>query len=308
VGREPRPESEHTAVALAPDPVEHPSDPEVAAVLAWLISQRDVEARFQQVVRTALDEVIDGGRTGRWAVSQLAKTEKTYIGTKIEILVRDEFDLPAGPPLDTVIAGHPVDIKWSGTFGGFEIARENVGQICLVVAGSEEKGLFQVGVVRPTDETLGAQNRDRKRKLTREGRERIRWAVPAGELPPNFLATLDAEDRDAIMSAPKGQARVRELFSRLRGRPVPRLTVETVAQQRDPMRRTRRDRAARLGEVRVLSGRFEAARRIAAVLGVDNLGSDELVAFEVRAVEEAERRLALQDGPDATGRRSQGPS
>ena len=40
-------------------------------------------------LREALDEVIDTPRTGRFTLSQLEKTEKTYIGTKVEILVRD---------------------------------------------------------------------------------------------------------------------------------------------------------------------------------------------------------------------------
>lgn len=92
-----------------------PADPAIDAAEAWIRGRNiSLDVLFAHAIRQALDEVIDGGRTGRWSYSQLEKTEKTYVGTKIEILVRTALGLPRERPLDTVIAGHPIDIKWSG--------------------------------------------------------------------------------------------------------------------------------------------------------------------------------------------------
>lgn len=277
-------------VPLSPSRNDETADSALDEVAAWFEAEPHVEERFRALVRRGLDEVIDGGRTGRWSVKQLAKTEKTYIGTKMEILVRDEFALPPGPPLDTQVRGHAVDIKWSESFA-FEIARENVGQICLVVGGSEKTGSFGVGLVRPAPESLGAANQDKKRKLTKAGRETIRWIVPLSPLPPSFLATLVDDDRDAILAAPKGQARVRALFNRVQRRPIPRLAIETVACQRDPMRRVRQDKDERLGGVRVIGGHLKQNRQLAAALGVPHLDRDEWVSFPDEEVRIAEKGL-----------------
>lgn len=58
-------------------------DAELDVVVEALQKIDDLEARLAQTLRLALDEVIDGARTGRFAVAQLEKTEKTYIGTKV---------------------------------------------------------------------------------------------------------------------------------------------------------------------------------------------------------------------------------
>jgi hypothetical protein len=41
-----------------------------------------------QIIRKAIDEVIDAPRTNRFTLAETEKTEKTYLGTKIEILLR----------------------------------------------------------------------------------------------------------------------------------------------------------------------------------------------------------------------------
>ncbi len=52
--------------------------------------------RFGHAIRQSFDEVFDGQRTGRYALAQLSKVEKTYIGTKVEIVVQAEFGLERG--------------------------------------------------------------------------------------------------------------------------------------------------------------------------------------------------------------------
>ncbi|MFN8151440.1 MAG: NaeI family type II restriction endonuclease [Solirubrobacterales bacterium] len=63
-------------------------DPALDSVVAWLreATAPDPERLFGGVIRQSIDEVLDGPRTGRWGFEQLEKTEKTYVGTKIEIV------------------------------------------------------------------------------------------------------------------------------------------------------------------------------------------------------------------------------
>jgi Restriction endonuclease NaeI len=250
-------------------------DPALAQVLAWIEAhpQRTgdgltLEEVFSRAVRKAIDEVIDGARTGRYSYDQLERQEKAYIGTRIEIVARTELGLEPSRRLDTVIAGHDVDFKWSAR-ASWMIPREAVDELCLVLSGDEAGGRFSVGLIRCTDDRLtrGA-NQDAKRSLSREGKRHIRWIVREGVLPVSFLATLDDETREAILAEPAGQARVRELFKRVRGRPVPREVIPTLAIQEDPMRRVRRDRGGQsLGGLKVLSGHYEVSRRAAELLG-----------------------------------------
>jgi hypothetical protein len=244
------------------------------AVCSWVESHPgrvkdglDLEATFSRAVRKAIDEVIDGSRTGRYRYEELETQEKTYIGTRIEIVVRTEFGLEREGKLDTVIAGYPVDFKWSAR-GTWMIPREAVGELCLLLRGDEAGGTFSVGLVRCTEERLNlGKNQDAKRTLSKSGRAAIRWLVEDGVLPLNFLGTLDPKVRDAILSQPAGQARVREFFVRVTGRPVPREVIPTLAIQVDPMRRIRKDKNDRLGGMKILSGHYKVSREAAELLG-----------------------------------------
>jgi Restriction endonuclease NaeI len=244
-------------------------------VLTWLRghpkrakSGLDLKATFSRAVRQAIDEVIDGARTGRYLYEELESQEKAYIGTRIEIVVRTELGLEREGRLDTVIAGHEVDFKWSAK-GGWMIPTEAVGELCLLLRGDEVGGTFSVGLVRCQEEMLNpGANKDGKRTLSKAGRNEIAWLVKDGALPASFLATLDAETRELILAQPAGQARVREFFSRVTKQPVPREVIPTLAVQEDPMRRIRQDKGTgRLGGMKVLGGRYTASREAAALLG-----------------------------------------
>ena len=62
------------------------------------------------MLRDCIDDVIMTAKTGRRSYEELEKTEKTYIGTRVEIELRALLRLRKGR-LDTVILGHDVDIK-----------------------------------------------------------------------------------------------------------------------------------------------------------------------------------------------------
>lgn len=289
----PRASSAVASSGSPPAPIRDGLDPALDDVERWIRSKNsDLPTLFAKAIRQALDEVIDGGRTGRWAIAQLEKTEKTYIGTKIEILVRTALELPREKPLDTVIAEHPVDIKWSSVRSTWQIPSEAGDEICLLVAGDELRGTFEVGLLRCAGELLNpGMNKDGKRTISKSGRAHIRWLVAGGTLPPNFLSTLDPAVREAIMAEPPGQARVRKLFTLVQKTPVPRLTIETLAQQRDPMRRIRKEKRDRLGGLRVLGGHYGKTNAIVQALGYPALAKDEYMSVPRNEL----TRLGLDD-------------
>lgn len=255
--------------------MEAADDPGLEAVRDWILdyprrsgSGLGLEAIFARAIRQAIDEVIDGARTGRYRYEELETQEKTYIGTRIEIVVRDAFELEREGKLDTVIAEQVVDFKWSAR-RSWMIPREAVGELCLLLGGNEDGGTFSVGLVRCSEDNLNrGENQDKKRTLSKAGREAIHWFVKDGPLSAGFLTTLDAGTREAILAQPPGQARVREFFTRVTHRPVPREVIPTLAVQEDPMRRVRRDRDGRsLGGMKVLSGHYSVSRRAADLLG-----------------------------------------
>jgi hypothetical protein len=224
------------------------------------------EAVFKGIVQQALDEVIDGPRTGRFSIDQLEKTEKTYVGTKIEIILRSELELEKGDGIDLVVGGIPVDVKWSET-QAWMIARENVGKICLGVGLRSRGTAFGVGVFRASPHLLrSGQNQDKKSSLSAAGRRTIHWMVDGAPLDSNFLAGLPDNVRDAIFSERSAQERVRKLVTLVQNTFIPRSAFATVAMgKQDPMRRLRQDKhnSGGLGGIRLLStkyGKAELAR------------------------------------------------
>ncbi len=126
------------------------------------------------LIRAAIDEVIDTPRTGRVHASELEKTEKTYIGTKVEILVRNFFRLPKGI-LDLTIDGLDVDVK--NTLGEtWMIPREAVGKPCILVASDEGNHTCFFGIFVAHMENLTAGlNQDQKRSVSAVGFANIHW-------------------------------------------------------------------------------------------------------------------------------------
>ena len=181
--------------------------------------------------------------------------------------------------MDTVVAGHPVDIKWSANRSGWQIPTEAIGHICLLLHGDEPRRGFEVGLVRCSKDHLNSgKNKDQKTTLSAAGRATIRW-LARGSLPPNFLATLPTSIRDEVMAQPKGQPRVTRLFSLLQRTPVPRLAVVTLAQQPgDPMRRIRKDKGDRLRGLVVLGGHYKKTNAIVSELGYAPLARDEYMS------------------------------
>jgi len=214
-------------------------DEALEAVINFFRGRADLVDVIGRALRQSFDEVIDGPRTGRYRIEELEKTEKTYIGTKVEIILRNELALSRGSVLDNLIAGHEVDTKFSLT-GNWMIPREAVGQICLLVEGSDNAGIFSAGLLRmvPLVLTNGA-NQDGKKSVSAVGKASIHWLIRDEVLPPNFLLRLPDDVRSRIMSRSSGVQRVKELFVSVTDVIIPRTAIEQVARQKDPLKRAR---------------------------------------------------------------------
>lgn len=227
-------------------------------------------------------------------MAELAKTEKTYVGTKVEIVVRTSLGLERGPILDLEIEGHPVDIKWAMN-SVWQIPQEAVGQLCLCIGGLEDISRFQVGLIRCNEERLNlGENRDRKRTLSAIGRSEMSLLVPSSPLPVNFVEQMDHEKRIVVMGEPTIQTRVTRLFTLLPRTPIPRNAIATVARTTgDPMRRVRADAWAGnpLGEIKILSARY--GNPVVGALGYPLLERDEFMSVpkaEIDALPDSKRR------------------
>ena len=141
------------------------------------------------VLRDTLDQLYDGQHSGRWAYEQLHKTEKTHMGTLVEINLHRRFGFGDGDATDYRIAGFEVDCKYSMSYGGWELPPEAVGHLCLVLTADDASSSWTAGLIRVREPDLrGAANRDAKRQLTAASRARIRELWPAhGRLAGNLF-------------------------------------------------------------------------------------------------------------------------
>jgi hypothetical protein len=274
----------------------HPDYPVLLALSEIVISKAGGLYRLKQEVptrfRQALNEVIDTPRTGRITLDELEKTEKTYIGTKIEILLRDLLDLPKGK-LDLLINGKDVDIK--NTIGSnWMIPSEAIAHPCILAACDETKSQCFLGVFVAHRSNLGnSTNRDGKRSLSTVGFQNILWILNGDDYPRNLLAQLDRTAVDYItdMKNIGGSERLYRLFSTVLQTPVSRETVQGVARQKDYMKRLRtnggaRDKLRDAG-IALLSGNYDSA--VIAQLGLPHCRSDEFISIRIET--EKQKRI-----------------
>lgn len=262
------------------EPLFQDTDPELEKVKAELQSIPDFQRRAALAIRRTLDMLLDGPNTGRYRWDQLHKTEKTHCGTLVEINLQREFSFADGDKLDYSIAGADVDCKYSHS-KTWMIPPEAFGKLCMLVAASDQEGIWSLGIVRVREEYLNkGRNRDVKATLNPLGRASIHWLYPDVPLPENVLLRLSQPDIEAIFSRPSGQARLKELFLRAQGRIIRRAVVGTVAQQLDFMRRARSGGGARDLADRgiVVLGQYGLHQQAAASLGLPVPGDGEFVS------------------------------
>lgn len=234
-----------------------------------------------QLIRRAIDEVIDAPRTKRLILSECEKTEKTYLGTKIEILFRDAIGQPKGEFLDLNLGGIDTDIKHSiGT--AWMIPREAVDKPCVLISEDEAIAKFSLGVIFCRSENLTpGGNRDQKRQISAYGREQVLWLARDADYPRNIWQGFDPKLLSKINSHRGGAQRVAELFRNQQQIPIPRSAIAAIAAQLDPLKRVRANGGARDilrdEDIVILWGSKD--RALIAALGLSPILSDEFVSF-----------------------------
>jgi len=254
-------------------------------------------AKFSAMLRQCIDDVIMTPKTGRRSYDDLEKTEKTYIGTRVEIELRAMLRLPKGR-LDTVILGHDVDIK--NTMGSnWMIPTEAVDHPCILVAADEVRAKCYLGLIIARPEYLSlSQNKDAKKSVSAQGFANILWLLLHHPYPHNFWRTVPPDAIDRIFSGASGNLRMAALFREVQRRPITRDVVAAVAQQQDFMRRIRsdkgrgtRDHLAREG-ILLLSGQYDAP--LITALGLPKCSGSEFISY--RPTSQAQVDLAAQHG------------
>ncbi|TNJ40139.1 NaeI family type II restriction endonuclease [Phaeobacter sp. B1627] len=257
----------------------------------------ELERCFPAMLRDCIDAVILTAKTGRRAYEDLEKTEKTYIGTRVEIELRALLGLRKGR-LDTEILGQDVDIKH--TMGSnWMIPTEAVDQPCLLVAADEPRARCYLGLIvaRPAYLTRG-QNKDAKRSISAEGFSHILWLLQDHPYPANFWRSLPAPVVAQIVSGESGNARMATLFREVQARPIPRDVVEAVAAQKDFMRRIRSDGGSGTRDILgreaclILEGRRDA--QLIRALGLPPCAASEFIS--TRLTDPEHHRLAAAAG------------
>ena len=260
-----------------------PADPALEQVGGFLLSKPDLLGVVGRAIRKSFDEVIDGPRTGRSRVEQLEKTEKTYIGTKVEIVLRNELGLGRGHVLDNLIVGHEVDTKF--TIGStWMIPREALNQLCLLVTGDDNTGACGIGILRMVPDVLtNGANQDGKKSVSANGKSQITW-LARGAMPRNFMLDLPPNAREVIMSAPSGKQAIRALFLNATGRIIPRSVIEQVAQQKDSLKRAREAKAILAAEgVQVLCATYMEDRAEFMRHGFSTINDDDWLSIPIRS-------------------------
>ena len=232
-------------------PAQHPDFVDLTELernlLAAVGGQDLFEEKLRSFFRSAIDEVIDTARTGRFFLGDLEKTEKTYLGTKFEILLRDWLQVPRGVVLDLEIGGREVDVKsTTGGGSGWMIPPEAISQLCILLRVNEDLSTCAVGLVRARQEYLrpGA-NRDAKTSFSAAGTRNIWWLVLDFPYTPNFWTLISGDLRTQIMAPRGGTERLAILFENCLEIPVSRVLISSIAAQDDFMKRIRRNGGAR---------------------------------------------------------------
>lgn len=257
----------------------------ISAVGGW----ENFAEKLRGFFRSAIDEVIDTARTGRFFFSDLEKTEKTYLGTKFEIILRDWLGVPRGVKLDLLIGGEDVDVKTttSARGGGWMIPPEAFEELCVLIKVNEGAALCDFGLVRARQHYLRAgANRDAKTGLSAAGRKNIWWMAKDFEYTPNFWTLTTRADREAIMEG-GGTQRIATLFERFQEVPVSRVQIEAVASQDDFMKRIRRNSGARdiLAPKGIAILYSENDRDLMRALGL-KFGSREFISYAPKSASE----------------------
>jgi hypothetical protein len=243
---------------------------------------------LSDVLRGAIDGVIKTPKTGRCLYADLQNSEKTYIGTCVEIDLRAALEIPRGAILDLNIRGTEVDVKFSATTA-WMIPPEAFGRTCVLISANDSTARMSFGVFVARPEYLSAPNRDRKRGVNANGRANVHWIFADQPYAPNFWQSVSQSAAAQIADGTSGNMRMATLFREALDRPIPRKVVDDVARQKDFMRRLRadgdhgtRNMLAREG-ILVLCGVWRRDVQLIRQLGLQEISRNEFLSHRLTA-------------------------
>jgi hypothetical protein len=280
-----------TVIPLPPSHPDHLAlQPVYAAILRQSGGMDGFSAGVPRLFRRAIDEVIDAPRTNRFTLSETEKTEKTYLGTKIEILLRNFLKISKGRILDLLVDGVEVDIK--NTMGrSWTIPLESYDHPALLLRANETKARCDVGLILVRPEYLNpGSNRDAKRTISAASLSNIWWLLHNEPYPPNFWEMLPVSQRQLILAAGSGTSRIAVLFENIQRQPISRLQIQALAQQHDYMKRIRRNGGARdilaAKGIALLWGQRD--KKLISQLNLGLVAADEFISFKPDTQEQIE--------------------
>lgn len=256
-------------------------------ILARSGGQTKLQSSFPSLLQDAIDFVLDPVRTARTAIRELDNVEKTFIGLKIEHVLRDYLDVPKGLR-DLHIDGIDVDIK--NTVGAtWMIPPETYRneEPCLLIAVADDDKKCWLGLMVARHDYLGSVegNRDKKRSVVKKGLDSILWILSGVSLPRSRWAGVDMGRFRELRKLKGGNARASAFFRENLRRPVHRSIIQALLfDQSDYMKRIRGNGGARdilrKEGVALLSWTYH--REILKLLGLRDLTSEEFVAISGR--------------------------
>lgn len=271
--------------------------------------------RFRWALRDALDDAIDGSRTGRWCYQHLERLEQRALGANIEATLSREFSFAQGSDLAWQFAGRPAGCVFSVDADAWELPmamyeceahgdRSGASDaVAVLIWMSDDSSEWAVGLASATDQDLRwrhdpksgcsvrAYSRDNTRRFSEDGLKKTHWLWGGvqEDLPRNTLLHMLPQDRGRIFAdAKSGQRRVNELFRVSLGEVVRKPTLLTVAQQDDAPKRVRDARRILQPEGIVILGHQESHPAVARALGLPVPEKGEWVA--IRLVPSAQGR------------------
>lgn len=234
------------------------------------------------LLRQSIDEVIDAPRSRRFLLSELEKTEKTYIGTKVEILLRNHLNLDRGEILDVRIDGIEVDIKNTINIA-WMIPKEAIGHPCILISANEKTAKCSFGLVVIQEDILTAgSNRDSKKSISAAGLKNIHWLLRDKDYPKNFWEGVSLQIFKAITTPKAGTTRLVELFRSFQQTPISREVILALAHQKDALKRLRKNGGARdqlaTEGIALLSGKYDSS--LIGVLGLPHCAPHEFISVK----------------------------
>jgi len=235
-----------------------------------------------RLLRQAIDEVIDAPRSRRLLIGELEKTEKTYIGTKIEILLRYHLRLDRGKILDVLVDGIEVDIK-NTIRGSWMIPREAAGHPCILISANEKTAKCSFGLVVIQQDILRSRsNQDKKKTISSAGMANVHWLLKDHDYPKNFWEDVPPSVLRVVTNPRGGTERLNLLFRHYLRTPISRATVMALAPQKDTLKRLRknggaRDRLVKDG-IALLSGKYHSD--LISKLGLPFCGPSEFISIQ----------------------------